>query len=128
MADRPIKGPGHDDDAKPATRVPSSKRRVSDAIAQAMTAPALVMEETVQAAAARLAITHERVLTGMLAEAEAPYATSAERIMAWRTLGEWIGTAKAPPTIHNHLHAHLGAVPSDTLEARIAKIVGGISE
>lgn len=128
MVDQPpIQGPTHKPPAK-KDGVPSSKRRVTEAIQRAMIAPAIAIEETVQAAAHRLAITHERVLRGMLEEAESPYATGAERIMAWRSLGEWIGTAKAPPTIHNHLHAHLAGVPSDTLEARIAKIVNGAPE
>jgi hypothetical protein len=128
VVDRPIKGPGHD--APPAKKpgVPSSKRAVTEAIQSAMIAPAVVMEETVQAAAARLGITHDLILRGMLEEAQHPYATSAERIAAWRTLGEWCGTAKAPPAVHNHLHAYLERVPTDTLEARLAKIVGGIIE
>ncbi len=106
--------------------VPESKRRVTEAIQHAMVAPAINIETTVLQAAEKLGLDHEFVLKGLLDEAIASSNTGAERISALKTIGEWIGTAKEQPTVHNHLHAHLAQVPTDRLEDHIARIIQGI--
>jgi hypothetical protein len=129
VADAPIKGPGAD--AKPAKAakpkpmgVIAKRQAVVDRIQQAHMAPAIAIEQTVAMAAAKLQITHERMMANLLDIAEHPYVEPAARVAATKQLCEIIGTKRQATENHLHLHQHLEQVPDERLEDRIARLIG----